>query len=75
VDSSLYKTKVSKEKTMPGDMLYSPSEINKAFKREFTHRYGWQPIRVPCSYSTAHYVEDYDARPMNAGAFREMDFA
>ncbi len=35
VDLSKYKTKVSKEKTMPGQMLYSPIELNKAFKKEF----------------------------------------
>lgn len=33
VDPSKYKTKVSKEKTMPGQMLYSPIELNKAFKK------------------------------------------
>ena len=27
--------KESKEKTMPGKMLYSPISLNKAFKREF----------------------------------------
>lgn len=36
-----HKTKVSKEKTMPGKMLFSPSSINKAFRHEFEKR-GWR---------------------------------
>jgi len=35
VNLNSYKIKVSREKTMPGKMLYSPIELNKAFKREF----------------------------------------
>jgi len=33
IDASKLKTKVSKEKTMKGKMLYSPAEINVEFKR------------------------------------------
>jgi hypothetical protein len=33
VDASRFKTKVSKEKTMTGQMLYNPKEMNKEFKR------------------------------------------
>ena len=33
VDAEACKTKVSKEKTMRGRMLYSPSDMNAAFKR------------------------------------------
>lgn len=32
IDASVHKTKVSKEKTMAGKVLYSPSSINKDFK-------------------------------------------
>lgn len=74
VDASLYKNKTSKEKTMPGQMLFSPTEINKAFKHEFINRYSWKVVRVPCEYSTAHYVDDYKTRVSSRGAFREMDF-
>ena len=30
-----FKTKVSKEKTMPGEMLYSPPELNREYKEKF----------------------------------------
>lgn len=73
VDSSLYKTKESKEKTMAGQMLFSPSEINGAFKQEFA-RTGWKPIRVKCEYSTKHYEKGYVPKSLGKGAFREMDF-
>ncbi|MGH9947843.1 MAG: BglII/BstYI family type II restriction endonuclease [Pyrinomonadaceae bacterium] len=35
VDAELHKTKISKEKTMVGKTLYSPTDINAAFKEEF----------------------------------------
>ena len=35
IDTNIMKTKKSKEKTMKGRMLYSPSDINAAFKKEF----------------------------------------
>ncbi|HXG94802.1 MAG TPA: BglII/BstYI family type II restriction endonuclease [Blastocatellia bacterium] len=73
VDASAHKVKVSKEKTMPGRMLYSPPSINKAFKREFSAR-GWGSIRVSCDYPTTFYVRKYKIRSKNKGAFREMDF-
>ncbi len=73
VDSTQHKTKVSKEKTMPGQMLFSPKSINKSFTVQFKQR-GWSPVRVACDYPTGHYVEGYQARANNRGAFREMDF-
>lgn len=73
VDSPKHKRKKSKEKTMRGQLLYSPVSINRAFKREFLKR-DWTPIRVPCDYSTAHYSEGYGNKPLRGGAFREMDF-
>ena len=45
VDASKYKIKASKEKTMPGRMLFDPRSINRAFKAEFLRR-GWSPVRV-----------------------------
>ncbi len=65
--------KESKEKTMPGKMLYSPISLNKAFKREFT-RYNWKSVRVKCDYPTEYYTERYDPKGKTRGAFREMDF-
>jgi Restriction endonuclease BglII len=73
VDVSLYKDKVSAEKTMVGRVLYSPSRINTAFKTEFA-KTGWKSIRVRCDYPTTYYLEDYKIRSKNRGAFREMDF-
>ena len=35
IDANRYKTKVSKEKTMRGKLLYAPKEINKAFAESF----------------------------------------
>ena len=74
VDSSKLKTKKSIEKTMMGKMLFSPRAINKAFKAAFATYGGWAPVRVPCSYQDAYYLEDYKTRTENHGAFREMDF-
>lgn len=73
VDAKQHRTKSSKEKTMPGKMLYSPKSLNKAFKAEFG-KFGWKTVRVKCEYSTAYYANEYDPEPMNKGAFREMDF-
>jgi hypothetical protein len=73
VDSSGHKSKVSKEKTKAGRNLYSPVSINKAFKVEFGQA-GWHTTRVKCDYPTTYYLEDYQARSTNRGAFREMDF-
>lgn len=74
VDASRHKTKISEEKTMRGKVLYNPRAVNDAFKAGFALKTGWQPIRVPCEYSTEYYVDGYQARPLNQGAFREMDF-
>ena len=45
VDGSACKTKVSKERTMRGRLLYSPVEMNKAFKRLLESK-GWSESRV-----------------------------
>lgn len=71
VNAADHKTKISKEKTMPGKVLFKPASINKAFKAEFE---GWPSVRVSCEYSPAHYQKDYATRPNHRGAFREMDF-
>ena len=44
IDAEACKTKVSREKTMPGRLLYSPEDMNKAFKRGLTPR-GWEERR------------------------------
>jgi len=73
VDAAACKIKRSKEKTMRGRMLYSPKAVNKAFKKAFNPRKGWNPVRVSCTYPTTFYLTD-DIRQANRGAFREMDF-
>lgn len=54
-----FRTKVSKEKTMMGTMLYSPPSLNKAYKEKF-NELGWHEYRITL--------------PFSHGAFREMDF-
>jgi len=45
VDVEKYKTKVSKEKTMKGKLLYSPIEMNAAFRRLLREK-NWKESRV-----------------------------
>jgi hypothetical protein len=49
VNAQLYRTKVSKEKTMMGAKLYAPGEINKAMRSGFKDR-GWEERKA------AYYV-------------------
>jgi len=74
IDEEQHKSKKSKEKTMPDEMLYSPSSLNKAFKADFARIGGWHPVRVKAEYSVKFYHGGYKAKAMNRGAFREMDF-
>ena len=73
VDAAAARTKVSEEKSMPGQTLYSPVALNAAFK---THLYpkGWKNLKVVCDYPTEYYLEDYEHRAPIKGAFRDMDF-
>jgi hypothetical protein len=45
IDAEKCKTKISKEKTMKGTLLYSPIEMNNAFKKELA-KYHWEESRV-----------------------------
>ena len=45
VDANQFKTKVSKEKTMTGRLLYAPIEMNKAMNVEF-QAHGWFESRT-----------------------------
>lgn len=73
VDSRNHRTKISKEKTMPGARLYSPRALNKAFDVGFEKR-GWKKVRVKCEYPSDVYEPGYQPPKLNPGAFREMDF-
>lgn len=77
IDASLYKTKESTEKTMMGKMLFSPMELNKAFKREFAKVENgcWSNHKVLCDYTYGEYTEDYIKSQNSRGQpFRDMDF-
>ena len=74
VDGHNHRTKASREKTMPGRMLYSPSSLNSAFKREFANL-GWANYSVRCDYSDRFYVAEYGFRHTFKGMpYRDMDF-
>ena len=59
IELQQFKTKISKEKTMLGQMLYSPPALNKEYKDKF-NSLGWYEKRITL--------------PFGRGAFREMDF-
>jgi hypothetical protein len=73
VNSNDCRSKKSKEKTMPGKLLYSPVELNKCFKKEFG-KFGWKNQKVKCDYPIQYYTKNYKTRNLNKGAFRDMDF-
>jgi hypothetical protein len=73
IDSSTCKTKESEEKTMPGQMLYSPVQLNTCFKNQLYPK-GWSSVRVECDYPTQFYTPGYAPTRLRKGAFREMDF-
>ncbi len=45
IDAEICKTKVSKEKTMKGKLLYSPIDMNNEFKNKLSHLH-WNESRV-----------------------------
>ena len=74
IDSEICKTKISKEKTMPGRLLYQPSKLNKSFRSAFVARH-WQKYRIPCNCSQKYYTPEYQSRTQSSKSpFREMDF-
>jgi hypothetical protein len=73
IDAKSCKIKESKEKTMQGELLYSPPALNGFFKK-FFKKYQWKPARVRCDYSKEFYLRSYEPKPLRGGAFREMDY-
>jgi hypothetical protein len=73
IDAAQARTKISAEKTMFGRTLYSPVQLNEAFKKELYPK-GWKNLKVDCEYPTTYYLEDYEIRSSLKGAFRDMDF-
>ena len=74
IDASKCRRKRSREKTMRGRLLYSPTALNKAFQREF-RKGGWKSPRVRCDYSglTQYFIGRLITDP-NFTGYREMDF-
>ncbi|MDR2774961.1 MAG: hypothetical protein LBC19_09520 [Tannerella sp.] len=74
VDAMQFKIKKSKEKTMRGKMLFSPSDLNTAFKNSF-NSLGWYHRKVECNYEQGTYLEKYrPAVTSGMKPFRDMDF-
>ena len=74
IDANIYKTKVSKEKTMTGQILYSPVGLNDAFK-ERLYPIGWKNVKEKCDYKHDFYVNDYKPPSYEKRKpFRDMDF-
>ena len=44
IDAEACKTQISKEKTMPGQLLFSPKDLNASFKQKFDSL-GWSETR------------------------------
>jgi len=57
INAHKYKTKISKEKTMKNTKLYSPIELNKAFKKEFEKR-NWGESRYTYYVTTNRKIAE-----------------
>ncbi len=73
VDAEQHRIKQSKEKTMMGQMLYSPVSLNAAIKQTLFAQ-DWTAKRVECLYSSEYYTENYRNTVTENIGFREMDF-
>jgi hypothetical protein len=74
IEAIQFKTKISEEKTMPGRMLFSPTEINKEFKRLLLPT-GWKNHKVNCDYVHGEILPGYiPAKQSSVKPFRDMDF-
>ena len=73
VDAEQHRVKQSKEKTMMGQMLYSPVSLNAAIKKTLFAQ-EWAAKRVECLYSSEYYTETYTNTVTENIGFREMDF-
>lgn len=58
---------------MKNKILYSPSSINKEFKKIF-NAHNWYKHRVHCDYTDQYYSQEYTAKSLPTRAYREMDF-
>ena len=73
VSAEEHRIKESKEKTMKGQLLYSPIALNKTIKGPLFAQ-GWVNHRVDCQYSAEYYTPEYTAAVTENVGFRDMDF-
>lgn len=75
VNARTHRTKASLEKTKKGQVLYSPTSLNKAFKKAFEGK-EWSHHREVCEYSTGFYEPGYvPLKPKRQRRpYRDMDF-
>lgn len=73
IDANKHLTKISKEKTNSGKILYNPVTMNKEFRKEF-YALDWKAVRVKCDYPKEYYIDDFKSSRSFRGAFREMDY-
>jgi len=55
IDAEKFRTKVSKEKTMKGKLLYNPDELNREFKRLFQEK-NWEDTRYSYYITTDYSI-------------------
>jgi len=60
------KSKLSREKTRAGQMLYSPKEMNSKFKEEFGKK-GFKELKDP------YFIKSYD-KSRKIRTFKQIDF-
>jgi hypothetical protein len=75
INSETCRTKISKEKTMQGRVLYQPAKLNELFKKSFSDK-KWQRHRIFCEYSEKYYTSEYQSRTdfSRRRPYREVDF-
>lgn len=74
INASKYKTKKSTEKTMMGKMLYNPSQLNRAFKKNFNEK-RWKNHKIKCDYIYGELLEGYKLEKKSSQKpYRDMDF-
>ncbi|MCL2421674.1 MAG: hypothetical protein FWD03_07450 [Defluviitaleaceae bacterium] len=70
IDAESYKTKISKEKTKKGKILYSPIDMNKAFENQLS-KLGWKESRTQY-YVTADVKLARETLTLEANKQKEM---
>lgn len=76
IDVAQHRTKVSKEVTMTGRVLFNPRSLNAEIAG-FLKARGWRNQRVVCQYSASYYVSPLPPTPPGRrlpDPFRDMDF-